>query len=99
LSMPSKLNQPVSNELESSHGIGRIIRGQDPSLPAPPTRGRGEEITITKHGKPVARLVPFSAARPAPDVRAAVAAMKQFRKGRSLGGPSIRDMIEEGRRF
>jgi prevent-host-death family protein len=59
----------------------------------------GEEITITKHGKPVARLVPFSAAKPAPDVRAAVAAMKQFRKGRSLGGLSIRDMIEEGRRF
>ena len=59
----------------------------------------GEEITITKHGKPVARLVPPSAAKPAPDVRAAVAAMKQFRKGRSLGGLSIRDMIEEGRRF
>jgi prevent-host-death family protein len=59
----------------------------------------GEEITITKHGKPVARLVPFSAAERAPDVRAAVAAMKQFRKGRFLGGLSIRDMIEEGRRF
>ena len=43
----------------------------------------GEEITITKHGKPVARLVPPLAAKPAPDVRAAVAAMKQFRKGRS----------------
>ena len=59
----------------------------------------GEEITITKHGKPVARLVPPLAAKPAPDVRAAVAAMKQFRKGRSLGGLCIREMIEEGRRF
>jgi prevent-host-death family protein len=59
----------------------------------------GEEITITKHGKPVARLVPPLAAEPPLDVRAAVAAMKRFRKGRSLGGLSIREMIEDGRRF
>ncbi len=34
-----------------------------------------------------------------PDARAAVEAMKEFRKGRSLGGLSTREMIEEGRRF
>jgi prevent-host-death family protein len=60
---------------------------------------KGEEFTITKHGKPVARLVPTLSAKPKPDVRAAVEAMKAFRKGRSLGGMPIRDMIEEGRRF
>jgi prevent-host-death family protein len=60
---------------------------------------KGEEFTITKHGKPVARLVPPRSAKPAPDVRAAVEAMKKFRKGRALGGLSIREMIEEGRRF
>jgi prevent-host-death family protein len=60
---------------------------------------KGEEFTITKHGKPVARLVPPRAAKSAPDVRIAVEAMKQFRKGRTLGGLSVRDMIEEGRRF
>lgn len=60
---------------------------------------KGEEFTITKHGKPVARLVPPRLAKPAPDVCAAVEAMKKFRKGRSLGGLSIREMIEEGRRF
>jgi prevent-host-death family protein len=60
---------------------------------------KGEEFTITKHGKPVARLVPPQAARPVTDARAPVKAMKQFRKGRTLGGPSIREMIEEGRRF
>ncbi len=59
----------------------------------------GEEFTITKHGKPVARLVPPRGAKPAPDVRSAVEAMKQFRKGRTLGGLDIREMIEEGRRF
>lgn len=59
---------------------------------------KGEEITITEHGKPVARVVPVVPETPRPDVRAAVEAMKQFRKGRSLGGLSIREMIEEGRR-
>jgi antitoxin (DNA-binding transcriptional repressor) of toxin-antitoxin stability system len=60
---------------------------------------QGEEFTITKHGKPVARLVPFQPSEPKPDVRAAIEAMKQFRKGRTLGGLSIRELIEEGRRF
>jgi prevent-host-death family protein len=59
----------------------------------------GEEFTITKHGKPMARLVPAVSATPKSDIRAAVEAMKQFRKGRSLGASSIREMIEEGRRF
>ncbi|MGZ5950386.1 MAG: type II toxin-antitoxin system Phd/YefM family antitoxin, partial [Isosphaeraceae bacterium] len=30
---------------------------------------QGEEFTITKHGKPVARLVPAITATPKPDVR------------------------------
>jgi prevent-host-death family protein len=59
----------------------------------------GEEFTITKHGKPVARLVPPVTAKAAPDIPAAVEAMKQFRKGRTLGGLSVREMIDEGRRF
>ena len=58
-----------------------------------------EEFTITKHGKPVARLVPAAATKLKPDIRAAVEAMKQFRKGQSRGGLSVREMIEEGRRF
>jgi prevent-host-death family protein len=60
---------------------------------------KGEEFTITRNGKPVARLVPTAQSDPRADVVAAVEAMKAFRKGRSLGGQSIRDLIEEGRRF
>ncbi|MDG3008396.1 type II toxin-antitoxin system Phd/YefM family antitoxin [Paludisphaera mucosa] len=59
---------------------------------------KGERITITKHGVPVAVLVPPPAAEK-PDVRAAVEEMRRFRKGRSLDGLTIREMIEEGRRF
>lgn len=58
---------------------------------------KGEQITITKHGVPVAMLVPASA-RKKPDVRKAIEEMKAFGKGRKLAGLSIRAMIQEGRR-
>jgi prevent-host-death family protein len=55
----------------------------------------GEQITITKHGRPIARLVPIGKS----DVerrREAIARLKVFRKGRTLGVP-IKQLIEEGR--
>lgn len=59
---------------------------------------RGEEIQITRNGRPVARLVPEPAATPA-DVRHAIAAVRELRKGRRLGpGVTIRELIDEGRR-
>ncbi len=44
---------------------------------------RGEEITITKRGVPIAILAPIAGRRPK-DPRAAVAAIKAFRRGRRL---------------
>ena len=58
---------------------------------------QGEQITITRHGVPVAMLVPASGA-PRHDVRETIEAMLEFRKGNRLDGLSIREMIEEGRR-
>jgi prevent-host-death family protein len=61
---------------------------------------KGEEIIITKHGKPVARLVPVANAEPKPDVRQVIEQLKAFSKGNTLGeGITVRDLIEEGRRF
>jgi prevent-host-death family protein len=61
---------------------------------------QGEEFTITRHGKPIARLVPFAPDKPRPDVRQIIEELKVFSKGNSLGeGVTIRDLIEEGRRF
>ena len=61
---------------------------------------QGEEFIITKHGQPVARLVPATPASPKPDVRQVISEMKAFRKGNTLGeGITIRDLIEEGRRY
>jgi prevent-host-death family protein len=60
---------------------------------------RGEEIQITRNGRPVARLVPERASAQ-PDVRSVIEQIRAFRKGRKLGGGvSIRDLVEEGRRI
>lgn len=58
---------------------------------------KGEKITITKHGVPVATLQPADAAKKIP-VREIIDQMKRFRSGHRLGGLSVRAMIEEGRR-
>jgi prevent-host-death family protein len=61
---------------------------------------KGEEFTITKHGKPVARLLPVQPSKPKPDVRQIIEEMKAFRKGNTLGESiTVRDLVEEGRRF
>jgi prevent-host-death family protein len=58
---------------------------------------KGEEIIITKHGVPIARLVPVEKNQRR-DVREVIAELKKFRKGHTLGEFSVRDMINEGRR-
>lgn len=57
----------------------------------------GERITITRHGVPVARLVPAEPA-PARPLAETVAELKAFRKGRRLGDLSLRELIQKGRR-
>lgn len=59
--------------------------------------GRGERITITRHGVPVAELVPAGGRRRTP-VDDLIAELRQFRAGRSLGRLSLRAMIRRGRR-
>ena len=55
----------------------------------------GDSITITKHGRPVAILVPVRPARSA--ASAAAAALRDFRRLHPLAGARIRDLIDEGR--
>jgi len=57
---------------------------------------RGERITITKHGVPVAELVPADSA-PRKAIGDAIAELKEFRKEHALGDLSLRDLIEAGR--
>jgi prevent-host-death family protein len=58
----------------------------------------GEEITITRHGTPVAKLVPVKKELTTAERRAAIERWIERSKGLSLGGLKIRDLINEGRR-
>jgi prevent-host-death family protein len=58
----------------------------------------GEEIAITNRGKIVARLVPPLPNFDREQSLAAVARIRARRKGITLGGLKIKDLIEEGRR-
>ena len=58
---------------------------------------RGERITITKHGVPVAELVPTEPA-PRQDVPSTIAALREFRREHTLGDMSLKHLIEAGRR-
>lgn len=58
---------------------------------------QGAEITITRHGKAIARLVPVAERVGEHRLRTAVEGLKRFRAGRRLGDTTIRDLIEEGR--
>jgi prevent-host-death family protein len=57
---------------------------------------RGEEITITKHGAPVARLIPAGEAAQR-NPKQAAAKIRELRRGLTLGDISLRSLIEEGR--
>jgi prevent-host-death family protein len=58
---------------------------------------RGEEIVITRHGTPVAKLVPLSAAN-GERRRKAIQRLMEFSKGQTLGDLTIRELRDEGRR-
>ena len=59
---------------------------------------QGERFVVTKHKCPVAELLPFR--RPDTDrIRAAIDGLKEFQRTHSLEGLSVRQMVEEGRRY
>ena len=60
--------------------------------------GAGEEVGITRRGKLVARLIPPPREFDRDEARAAAERIRERRKGVTLGGISIKDLIEEGRR-
>ena len=58
----------------------------------------GEEIAITNRGQVVARLVPPLPTINREQAHAAAARIRARRKGVTLGGIKIKDLIAEGRR-
>lgn len=58
----------------------------------------GEEVVITKHGRPVAKLIAvreFDRAK----AREAAEWLIEFRKSHSLDGLKIKDLINQGRKY
>jgi len=59
----------------------------------------GESYAITKHGRPVALLVPATVGKPGMKVAHAIAGLQKFRTGRHLGDDvTLRELINDGRR-
>ena len=57
----------------------------------------GEQVTITRHGTPIARLVPVKPAG-SRQLRETIARLKGFSKGQTLGDLKIKDLINQGLR-
>jgi prevent-host-death family protein len=58
----------------------------------------GEEITITRHGTAIARLVPVRRKATIEERAAAIARIQKLSQSITLGGLKIKDMISEGRK-
>ena len=59
---------------------------------------RGQRVTITRHGVPIAMLVPVEPAH-SRDLQETIRQLREFRRGRTLNGLTIRQLMEEGRRY
>lgn len=60
---------------------------------------KGEKITITRHGVPAAMLVPMNAGDAKLAHSEIVAGLRALRRRVKPGKMSVREMVEEGRRF
>ena len=58
----------------------------------------GEEVTITRHGSPVAQLVPVRKKSSREERRAAISSIRSLAAQNTLGEIKIKDLVAEGRR-
>ncbi len=59
---------------------------------------RGAEVTITKRGIPVAKLVPAAPTFDRDKARRAAAGIREVSRGLTLDGLKIKDLVDAGRR-
>jgi prevent-host-death family protein len=59
---------------------------------------RGHEITITRRGPPVAKLVRASPVFDRDKARGTAKALREASRGTTLGGVTIKEFVDDGRR-
>lgn len=59
---------------------------------------QGEQILITRRGRPVARLMPVATARKE-KASVAMERLRKLRKGTTLGGLSWKELRDDGRKY
>lgn len=59
---------------------------------------RGAEVTITKRGIPVAKLVPATPTFDREKARRAAAGIRELSRGLTLDGLKIKELVDAGRR-
>ena len=58
---------------------------------------RGEKITITRHGRPIAYLVPAAVERDPERIREAIEAIRALSRGKHATSEEIKEWINDGR--
>jgi prevent-host-death family protein len=58
---------------------------------------QGESFTISKHGRPVAVLMPLAAPTSPARTAEVIARLRRYRQGRTLGDVTVRELIDDGR--
>lgn len=87
-------NEPHSGAVVEATRVGSLVAFADLVAKVE----QGEEITVTRDGAPVARIVPMTPAiDPEAELKAALVRMDERRKRLSLKGLSVKDLINEGR--
>ena len=59
---------------------------------------RGEDVVITRRGKPIARLTSLNPGHDRERARKTIAGLRAASHGLTLGGVTLRELIDEGRR-
>lgn len=60
---------------------------------------KGERITITRHGQPIAELTPKLPPIDRDKIRQTIKEMRELAQESVLGDISIRELIEDGRKY
>ena len=59
---------------------------------------KGEQVIITKHGRPVAKLVPATKTIDNEGIRQAILELKEFSKNINLNGLDWKELRDEGKK-